>query len=303
MHAHSFTAVLAACTFHFAALAQPAPAPRDADLGITEVFRSLLQEGKTSEGSSLVPIDADWIYAGDATSAYPFFDWIPTGRGILLKTHLPVTGQPELPQRDLNDVLKRVREACASAGGSLAHRESPLGIPSIDGRQVARGFQALANEKLMGQFWCELPKADPAFFVVVKPNRGATVSLIPTSWHWNIALWPVTGNVLAQHVKRRSEYDRSVSTLRNSLKPGDSVQVRTSELPDTLIAAWQKRYPRNVGNMCGLVTEVKRPLAKVQFQTVELSIDIEKLFPQGTRMPLDEVNTTNQLQPQAWCLR
>lgn len=303
MRAHRLRALLVAFTFSVGASAQPAPSRGTGNLSITEVFKSLLMEGKTSEGSSMTPIPADLIYAGDAAGAYPFVERIPTGQGILLKTQLPITGHPERPQQDLREVLKKIRESCASSGGSLARREPPVGVYRIEGRQVARGFEALAKENLIGQFWCELPNADPAFFVAVSPSRGATVPLIPTAWDWNIALFPVTGRLLTQHVQRRSEYEQSVAKLRTSLKAGDSVQVRTSELPDTLVAAWQKRFPQGVGNMCGLVTEVRRPLAKVQFQTVELNVDIEKLFPQGTKTPLGEVDTTNQIPLQAWCLR
>jgi hypothetical protein len=303
MRAYSLSALIAACTFHVASFAQTASPGGDAELGIDQVFKSLLKEGKTSEDSALVPLSADWIYAGDAASAYPFVDRIPTGRGILLKTRLPITGQPERPQRDLTEVLKKINEACKSSGGNLVRREIPAGISGGEVPQVARGFQALAKENLMGQFWCERVKTDPVFFVVVIPNKGATVPLIPTGWDWNIALWPVTDSVLAQHVKRRSEYEQSVSSLRSSLKVGDNVQVRTPDLPDALIASWQKRFPRLIGSICGLVTEVKRPLAKVQFQTVELSVEVEKLFPQGTKIPLNEVTTTDPLQPQAWCLR
>ena len=303
MRAYSLSALFAACTLHLAVSAHAATTDNAATTSIDEAFRVLLKEGRTSQDSVLVPLARDWIYAGEADGAYPFIDHIPTNRGILLKTRLPITGEPERPQRDLAEVLETVNAACASSGGSIVHRDIPVPIAGPEVPQVARGFKALAKDGLMGQFWCERSKADPVFFVEVQPNSGAKVPLIPTGWDWNIALRPVPGSVLAQYVSRRSDYEKSASTLRDSLKAGDLVQVSTQTLPDSLTGAWQKRFPRQRGSVCGLVTEVKRPLAKVQFQAVELSVDIDKLFPQGTTKSLNEVTVTDQLQPQTWCLR
>lgn len=221
----------------------------------------------------------------------------------MVKTQLPITGQPERPQRDVAEVVNRVREACANGGGTLERNESPWGFESTRLPVVARGIRVLANSGLTGQFWCNGPSGLAQFMIEVVPASEASSPPFSLGWNWNIAFQLVSPSALQQHAAHRVEYEKSVTDLRSQLKVGTQVQIQTSDLPDSLTDEWRKRHRDVVGNICGMVTEIKGPLAQVQIQGMQLAMEMRTLFPQASKSALSDVLSTKIRQPQTWCLK
>jgi hypothetical protein len=299
------TAILAALTMGHAGIASAGPGAVDwrGSANIKNALESLLKQGATSADSPLSSLAADSAYLGNASTNIPYVAMVPTVGGLSVKTRLPITGQPERPQRDVREILAKVNDACTSAGGSSARRDIPGRLRSSGTPVVARGFKALISEELIGQFWCTTPDEKPLFMVEVLPAPGASVPLIPIGWDWNIAFRIVSSGALEQYQAKRVDYEKSVAELRSGIKVGAQVQVRTSDLPDSLTEDWRNRRHDQVGNFCGLVTEVNLPLVQVQIQSTQIAIEIDKLLPQGIKKGLVEVTSFDLAQPHAWCVR
>lgn len=270
---------------------------------IHKLFESLLKEGETSTESPISPLPPDSTDLGNGKVDAPYLTSVPTAEGLSVKTRLPITGQPDRPQKDVKEILAKVKDACTSGGGEIDRRESSVKPRAISTPVVARGFTALTASNLIGQFWCKKPGAPPLFMVEVVPAAGATVPLVPLGWDWNIAFRLVTTGALERYESQLAAYEKSVADLRSGVKVGTHVQVRTSDLPDAVTEAWRSRRRDQVGNLCGLVIEVKPPLAQVQIQSAQIAIEIEKLLPQGTRIAMDEYTSAYRGQMQTWCVK
>lgn len=287
-------------------LALPSTAAESAkpDVDIKDVFRVFLKQGKTSTGSSISILGPDILFVGDASGSIPYVEQIGTPGGVNVQTSLPITGAPERPQQDLSELLRKVRQACGTAGGTLVQREMPDGMSASSTPQVARGFKAVMQEGLVGQFWCQTERGEAVFMVEVRPAPSARVPLIPTGWDWNIGLRFATEAVLQKHQRQRAAYEKSVTDLRSKLSVGDAVQVLAGELPAQVMQQWMLRPTSGPVEICGLVTEIKPSLAKVQLGATEQWLEITKLYPQvGVKKGAQELDGFSMHQPQSWCLR
>ena len=280
----------------------------DTDIGATaanihKTFESFRNRSETASESPISSLPPDTTDLGNGKADAPYLISVPTAEGLSVKTRLPITGHPDRPQKDVKEVLAKVKDACTSGGGEIDRRESSVKPRAISTPVVARGFNALATSHLVGQFWCRKPGTPPLFMVEVVPAAGATVPLVPLGWDWNIGFRLVTTGALEKYEAQLAAYEKSVADLRSGLKVGTHVQVRTSDLPDAVTEAWRSRRRDQVGNLCGLVIEVKPPLAQVQIQSAQIAIEIEKLLPQGTRIAMDEYTSAHRGQMQTWCVK
>lgn len=270
---------------------------------IQKTFESFRRQGETASESTISFLPPDTTDLGNGKADAPYLIAVPTVEGLSVKTRLPITGQPDRPQKDVKEILVKVKDTCTAGGGELDRRDSSVKPRAISTPIVARGFNALTASNLIGQFWCRKPGAPPLFMVEVVPAAGATVPLVPLGWDWNIAFRVVTTGVLERYEAQLAAYEKSVADLRSGVKVGTHVQVRTSDLPDAVTEAWRSKRRDQVGNLCGLVIEVKPPLAQVQIQSAQMAIEIEKLLPQGTRIAMDEYTSAYRGEMQTWCVK
>ena len=292
---------ISACALALPALTAESTKPA---VDIKDVFRAFLKQGKTSTGSSISILGPDILFVGDASGPIPYVDQIGTHGGVNVQTSLPITGTPERPQQDLSELLGKVREACGTAGGALVQRQMPDGMSASGTPQVARGFKAVTQEGLVGQFWCQTDHDEAVFMVEVRPAPSARVPLIPTGWDWNIGLRFATEAVLQKHQRQRAGYEKSVADLRSKLSVSNAVQVLATDLPAQVMQQWRLRPTDGPVEVCGLVTELKPPLAKVQLGAAEQWLEIAKLYPQvGVKKGPQELDSFSMHQLQSWCLR
>lgn len=284
-----------------------AETPPSQDVGafgaVKQVFQALVKQGTTSADSSVSSLSPDITYVGDPNATTPFVEMVPTFGSLMVRTRLPVTGRPERPQKDVAEITGRIKEACGSGGGVIERRDSPLGLPSTSTPVVARGINVLVNEGLIGQFWCRESSGTALFMVDVRPSSDASSPPFSLGWNWNIAFQLVSPNALQKHVARRLDYEKSVVDLRNGLKVGSQVQIRTSDLPDATAGEWHARHRNLVGNLCGMVIDVNGPIAQVQIQTTQLAVEIQHLFPRAKAVALTDVLSADLRQPQTWCVK
>jgi len=304
MHRSAATKVLIGVSLCTLALASGAAETDKPGVDVKDVFRAFLKQGKTASGSAISIVSPDILFVGDLTGSIPYVEQIPTPGGISIQTSLPITGMPERPQQDLKELLDKVRKACGSAGGSVVQRDMPDGMSSGNTPQVVRGLNALLKDALVGQFWCGNQSGDALFMVEVRPASSARVPLIPTGWDWNIGLRFATEAVLQKHQRQRADYEKSVAELRSKLSVGNAVQVLAAELPVQVMQQWRLRSTDGHVEICGLVTEVKPNLAKVQLGATEQWLETAKLYPQaGVKKGPQELDSLSMHQPQSWCLR
>ncbi len=270
---------------------------------VKQALQALAKQEVTTEESPVSPLSPDITYVGDPNASIPFVEMVPTLGGLAVRTRLPVTGRPERPQKDVGEIMGRIRAACTSGGGLIERRDLPWGVPPTRTPVVARGINVLVSEGLIGQFWCRGPTGAELFMAAVRPSNDASSPPFSLGWNWNIAFQLVSPSALQQHGVRRLDYEKSVEGLRHGLKVGAQVQIRTSDLPESLTGEWNARYRDLVGNLCGMVLEVKGPIAQVQIQASQLAVEIQRLFPQGSRTPLRDVSSVDVRQPQTWCIK
>jgi hypothetical protein len=284
-----------------------AEAPTKLDPGafeaVQEAFQALVKRGVTSEDSSISVLGPDATYVGDPKASTPFVERVRTQGGLMVRTRLPVTGQPERPQKDVAELTGRIKDACASGGGVLERRDPASEWRSPRTPVVVRGTNVLSREGLIGQLWCRAPSDAALFMVEVRPASEAWSPPLTLGWHWNIGFDLVSPVELEKHKANRLEYEKAVAALRFNLKVGAQVQIRTSDLPDQLTSEWRERHRYSVGNMCGMVTDVKSPIAQVQIRSTQLAVEIQNLFPQGSKKDLSDVFPSNRDQPQTWCAK
>jgi hypothetical protein len=270
---------------------------------VKQAFQALVKQGATSEGSSVSFLSRDITSVGDSNSSIPFVETLPTLGGLMVKTRLPVTGQPERPQKDVAEVALLIKDACVAGGGVMERRDSPWGFKPTKTPVVARGFKALMNEGVTGQLWCSEPSGVPLFMVEVTPSSEASSPPFSIGWNWNIAFQLVSPSALEKHGVRRLDYEKSVANLRSGLKVGTQVQVQTKDLPEALTGAWIERHRDLVGNMCGMVIDVRGSIAQVQIQATQLAVEIQHVFPQAKAVALTDVLSADLRQPQTWCIK
>jgi hypothetical protein len=281
--------------------------PPKPDAGVFEAvkqaFQALVKQGVTSEDSSISVVGPDATYVGDPKASIPFVERVRTQGGLMVRTRLPVTGQPERPQKDVAEITARIKDACASGGGALERREIAAERRSPRTPIVVRGTDVLSREGLIGQLWCRAPSGAPLFLVEVRPASEAWSPPLTLGWHWNIGFDLVSPVELEKHKANRLEYEKAVAALRANIKVGAQVQIRTSDLPDQLTSEWRERHRYSVGNMCGMVTDVKSPIAQVQIRSTQLAVEVQNLFPQGGKKELSDVFPADRDQPQTWCAK
>lgn len=270
---------------------------------VKQAFQALAKQGVTSEDSPISVVVPDATYVGDPKASIPFVERVRTQGGLMVRTRLPVTGQPERPQKDVAEITERIRDACASAGGSLERRDPASEWRSPRTPIVVRGTNVLSREGLLGQLWCRAPSSASLFMVEVRPASEAWSPPLTLGWHWNIGFDLVSPVELEKHKVNRLEYEKAVAALRADIKVGAQVQIRTSDLPDQMTSEWRERHRYSVGNMCGMVTDVKSPIAHVQIRSTQLAVEIQNLFPLGSKKDQSDVSPTDRDQPQSWCAR
>ena len=270
---------------------------------VKQAFQALAKQGVTSEDSSISVVDPDATYVGDPKASIPFVERVRTQGGLMVRTRLPVTGQPERPQKDVAEITERIKDACASGGGALERRDIAAERRSPRTPIVVRGTDVLNREGLIGQLWCRAPSGSSLFMVEVRPASEAWSPPLTLGWHWNIGFDLVSPVDLEKHKVNRLEYEKAVAALRANLKVGAQVQIRTSDLPDQLTSEWRERHRYSVGNMCAMVTDVKSPIAQVQIRSTQLAVEVQNLFPQGGKRDLSDVFPADRDQPQSWCAR
>lgn len=286
------------------AFAEGPPAQDAGSFGaVKQSLQALIKQGSTSTDSSVSFLSRDITYVGDPKARIPFVEMISTLGGLSVRTRLPVTGQPDRPQKDVAEITGRIKDACESGGGVLERRDPPWWPEPTRTPVVGRGFKALINEGLIGQFWCQASQGPVLFMVEVTPSSEASSPPFSLGWNWNIAFQLVSPGALEKHEGRRHEYEKSVADLRGNLKVGAQVQIQTSELPDALTGEWRARHGDWVGTMCGLVTDVKGPIAQVQIQSTQLAIEAQHLFPQANKKGIGDLMSVDRYQPQTWCIR
>lgn len=270
---------------------------------VKQAFQALAKQGVTSEDSPISVVVPDATYVGDPKDSIPFVERVRTQGGLIVRTRLPVTGHPERPQKDVTEITERIKDACASGGGSLERRDPASEWRSPRTPIVMRGTNVLSREGLIGQLWCRAPSGASLFMVEVRPASEAWSPPLTLGWHWNIGFDLVSPVELDKHRANRLEYEKAVAALRANLKVGAQVQIRTSDLPDQLTGEWRERHRYSVGNMCGMVTDVKPPIAQVQIRSTQLAVEIQNMFPQGSKKDLSDVFPSDRDQPQTWCFK
>lgn len=270
---------------------------------VKQALQTLVKQGVTSEDSSISVLGPDATYVGDPKASIPFVERVRTQGGLVVRTRLPVTGQPDRPQKDVAEVTGRIKGACESGGGVLERRDPASEWRSPRTPIVVRGINVLSREGLIGQLWCRAPSGAALFMVEVAPASEAWSPPLTLGWHWNIGFDLVSPVDLEKHKANRLAYEKAVATLRANLKVGSQVQIRTSDLPDQLTSEWRERHRYSVGNMCGMVIDVKSPIAQVQIRTTQLAVEIHNLFPLGSKKDLSDVFPSDRDQPQTWCAR
>jgi hypothetical protein len=270
---------------------------------VKQAFHALAKQGVTSEDSSISVVGPDATYVGDPKASIPFVERVRTQGGLTVRTRLPVTGQPERPQKDVVEITARIKDACALGGGALERRDIATERRSPRTPIVVRGTDVLIREGLIGQLWCRAPYGASLFMVEVRPASEAWSPPLTLGWHWNIGFDLVSPVELEKHKANRLEYDKAVAALRANITVGAQVQIRTSDLPDQLTGEWRERHRYSVGNMCGMVTDVKSSIVQVQIRTTQLAVEIQNLFPLGSKKDLSDVFPSDRDQPQTWCAR
>ena len=270
---------------------------------VKQVFQALAKQGVTSEDSPISVVVPDATYVGDPKASIPFVERVRTQGGLMVRTRLPVTGHPERPQKDVTEITERIKDACASGGGSLERRDPASEWRSPRTPIVVRGTNVLSREGLIGQLWCRALSGASLFMVEVRPASEAWSPPLTLGWHWNIGFDLVSPVELEKHKANRLEYEKAVAALRANLKVGAQVQIRTSDLPDQLTSEWRERHRYSVGNMCAMVIDVKSPIAQVQIRSTQLAVEIQNLFPLGSKKDLSDVFPSDRDLPQTWCVR
>lgn len=304
MHIRAAIVTLIGLIAGVGAFAEVPPAQDAGSFGaVKQSFQALIKQGSTSTDSSVSFLSRDTTYVGDSKASIPFVEMLSTLGGLTVKTRLPMTGQPDRPQKDVAEITGRIKDACESGGGVLERRDPTWWPEPTSTPVVARGFKALINEGLIGQFWCQASQGPVLFMVEVMPSSEASSPPFSLGWNWSIGFQLVSPGALEKHKARRLEYEKSVTDLRSNLKVGAQVQIRTSDLPDALTGEWRARHGDSVGTMCGLVTDVKGPLAQVQIQSTQFAIEAQRLFPQANKTGIGDLLSVDRHQPQTWCIR
>lgn len=270
---------------------------------VKQAFHALVKQGVTSEDSPISVVVPDATYVGDPKGSIPFVERVRTQGGLMVRTRLPVTGQPERPQKDVAEIAGRIKDACASAGGSLERYDPASEWRSPRTPIVVRGTNVLSREGLIGQLWCRAPSGASLFMVEVRPASEAWSPPLTLGWHWNIGFNLVSPVELEKHKANRLEYENAVAALRANIKIGAQVQIRTKDLPDTLTGEWRERHRYSVGNVCAMVIDVKSPIVQVQIRSTQLAVEIQNIFPQGSKKELLDLFPSDRDQPQSWCVK
>lgn len=186
MHIRATIITVMALAMNAGAFAESPTRDIEAFSAVKQALQALVKQGATSEGSSISFLSRDATYVGDPKASAPFVETLPTLGGLMVKTRLPVTGQPERPQKDVAEITGHIKEACTSGGGMLERRDSPWGFEPTTTAIVARGMKALINAGLTGQMWCMTPNGTAMFMVEVVPASGATSPPFSLGWNWCI---------------------------------------------------------------------------------------------------------------------
>ena len=251
---------------------------------------------QTAAGDRITPEADGMMRLQTGGASYPFAELVQTHANFKLAIRLsfayPLQASVRADLKELND---KMRAACS--GGELTSKafDHWSGEP-----QMTVSYRNFSESGLVGYFECILSDQHRSFAAEVFP-AAAFQPHFPFGRQWNIGVQVVFGEVLRRSEQRFDAYRKKTDELRASLAPGSKVQVSESELPGGDETGSGQRGARV--SACALVIEVKGPLAQVQVQRNAIYVPIEKLFPQGERLPIQQLRGSSMANslPQMYC--
>lgn len=220
--------------------------------------------------------------------------------------------------RDQETVLvamRALRKSLNLACGGYAIQHYPIGerITRIVLSQPYDTFMSdvytrLFDEGLIGGFECQQSRSEvsPRISVTWETGNRRPTEVIPAH-DWRFLVEFIDRDQIRAHLERFEQHRRKVDDLRAKPIVGADVQVMADDLPSGYLARFQQpvnrlRLPYAI---CGLITEIRGPLAQVQMQSDTLMLPIRKLLPAGQRIPVDEMSRRIDLRAptQQACLR
>lgn len=154
-------------------------------------------------------------------------------------------------------------------------------------------YARLFDEGLIGGFECltNSAAASPRIQVTWETGNRRPTEVIP-ALHWRFLVESVGREQMLAHQVRFEQHRRKVDGLRAKPTIGTDIQVMADDLPPALLTHFNQ--PTNRMRMpyaiCGLITDIRGPLAQVQIQSDTLMLPIRKLFPAGQHSTADELS-------------
>lgn len=202
-------------------------------------------------------------------------------------------------QEDVLKAMRALRESLKLACGDLAIQHKPLGTRATQiylsqpyDTFMSDVYRRLFDEGLIGSFECltKRPEVSPRISVTWETGDRRPTEVIPAH-EWRFLVEFIGRDEARAHQERFEQHRRGVDALRAKPSVGAEVQVMVDDLPSSSLTQFKQplnrlRLPYAV---CGLVTEVRAPLAQVQIQSSTLMIPIRKLLPAGHQLSVDEM--------------
>ena len=205
--------------------------------------------------------------------------------------------------RDQEPILKTMRALRKSlklACGRYEIQQHALGakVTRIILSQPTDAFMSdvyarLFDEGLIGGFDCLTNSADasPRIQVTWETGNRRPTEVIP-AFHWRFLVESIGRDRMLAHQARFEQHRRKVDGLRAKPTIGTDVQVMADDVPPALLTRFKQptnriRIPYAI---CGLITDIRGPLAQVQIQSDALMLPIRRLFPAGQQSTADELS-------------
>ena len=264
-------------------------------------FLSFMDGGKTGAGNVFQPADRGQIVLSSASPDYPFAELLVASTSYRLSVRVLFGNPSGAMASDLAELLEQMKATCGSGELVIKPSTSWLGTDP----EMAKAFRQLVRSKLVGEVGCTASDGHRLFVTTIQPGTSyeSVLPFAPRRWHVFIQI--IAGEALARFERRFDDYRRKTDALRASAAPGTKVQVSEAELPSADDTATRLAPGSRMISFCGLVIEVKGPLAQLQVQRSTVFVALDKIFPQGEAVPLAQLRSSTLMSsmPQAYCAR
>lgn len=266
----------------------------DADFVPAVVAAIRKEAGLPSEGLTISGPFVDRAAVASGGSDYNFTEYLPWQQ-LRLTFDLRIVRDQETVLMAMRTLRKSLKLACGDF--LLQHRPNAVRATRIMLSQPYDNFMSdvyarLFDEDLIGEFECQTRlEVSPRISVTWETGKRRPTEVIPAH-DWRFLVEIIGRDQARAHQERFEQHRRGVEALRAKPSVGAEVQVMLDDLPSSLLSRFQQPVNRQrlPYAICGLVTELRGPLAQLQIQATTLMIPTRKLLPPGQKLAVDDMS-------------